>query len=366
MEGLRTEFKTSIVYPANSMRLDVPEQTKVILKVIASFMNTDGGTLYIGVSDEGYVRGLENDLRFFGRKDHFDRHVHDNIRKSLTFIPNLHHYVTTEWIECGGKDIYKVEVNPTNTPIAVEGVYYYREGSSCVMVRSEQEAEFIAARGGAPEARDAAPAFAAGSQSASAPVAAQSHSVDKIATASHRNNVLHDGFPDYQPVLTYLYVNTDLSITLYPDDRWLEDDSRLALALHHGEENGQLVIVGEDGMALRTDIAALTDNDQRLSNRMEPVFIAPMADDDRLFIIYRDSSGVYYKRMLSKDDIRQGRPNERGESMGRDIDKVVFCEIIPAAAQQTIKAFAKKQRIGRDESSADNERRSVLERLNNI
>ena len=35
---------------------------KVIAKTVAAFMNSDGGTLVVGVSDEGNPLGIESDL----------------------------------------------------------------------------------------------------------------------------------------------------------------------------------------------------------------------------------------------------------------------------------------------------------------
>lgn len=57
-EGLRVEFKKSVFWSAGQQR-----QVEVIAKTIAAFMNGDGGDLYIGVDDAGYVIGIESDLQ---------------------------------------------------------------------------------------------------------------------------------------------------------------------------------------------------------------------------------------------------------------------------------------------------------------
>lgn len=365
MENLHTEFKTSIVYPANSMRLDAPEQTKVILKVIASFLNTEGGTLYIGVSDEGYVRGLDNDLAFFGRRDSFDRYVHDNMRKKMTFIPNLYNYVATEWVENGGKDIYKVTVRPIAEPVAVEGVYYYREGSSCVMVRSEQEESFMAARRALASER---PAFEAAAVTApalpdSSARPASAEPTRTIATSRLRNNVLHDGFPGYEPVEAYLYVHPDLTLTQCSDDRWLEEACCATLSLHAADMNREIAIVSADGYAQRLELRHIGENGQRISAKLNPVFITPMSADDRLIMIYRDSAGAMFKRIFEFDEIRNVRPGERGELLARDIAEVLFCEIVPPEARQAFKSLTRKQRIGKEQAQYDRERQNIGKQL---
>ena len=59
-EGQTVEFKSSIIY---SPRTGKPgdDQLFTIAKECAAFMNADGGTLYLGVNDNGYVTGIEND-----------------------------------------------------------------------------------------------------------------------------------------------------------------------------------------------------------------------------------------------------------------------------------------------------------------
>lgn len=369
-ENLTTEFKTSIAYPANSMRLDLQAQTAVILKVITAFLNTCGGTLYVGVSDEGYVRGLESDLAYFRSRDSFDRHVHDNIRKHLTFIPNRHDYIETGWIEAGGKEIYVVKVRPIFEPIAVDGVYYYREGSSCVMVRAEQEKQFIESRKGASGAETSgseedtsneAPATSRSAlpiaTTASEPVA----DTATISTSEFRNRVLHEGYEGYEPISEYLYVFSDGTFEISAIDRWQEESAALTLGLHPEELAGNLVVVGCDGYALRVAADSLTNSDRHFSTKSPACFIAPISDDDRLIIIYRSADGDLFKRIFSASDIRVQKVGARGEKLDSAIGKVLFCEIVPPSAQASFKSLTRERRIGKDQFDA--ERNQIMARL---
>lgn len=57
------EFKESLVYPAgNKMQPDEKKQGLEIAQVICGMLNTEGGTLYIGVANTGVPRGLVNDF----------------------------------------------------------------------------------------------------------------------------------------------------------------------------------------------------------------------------------------------------------------------------------------------------------------
>ena len=65
-EGLTVEFKSSLVYKAETGQPD-SDQPFEIAKQIAAFMNTNGGDLYMGVDDSGYVVGIEHDLAQLGQ-----------------------------------------------------------------------------------------------------------------------------------------------------------------------------------------------------------------------------------------------------------------------------------------------------------
>ena len=61
METDRVEFKSSAYY---SYRPGVPEKvvTEAVVKTVAGFLNSEGGTLAIGISDDGEILGIQPDL----------------------------------------------------------------------------------------------------------------------------------------------------------------------------------------------------------------------------------------------------------------------------------------------------------------
>jgi hypothetical protein len=60
-ESARLEFKSSLRYDLETLRVN-KDLTKAVVKVIASFLNTHGGTLLIGISDDGTPLGLDPDI----------------------------------------------------------------------------------------------------------------------------------------------------------------------------------------------------------------------------------------------------------------------------------------------------------------
>lgn len=138
-EDQYTELKTSIIYPAgNSMVPNERQQISTILKVIASFLNTSGGRLYIGVNDSGYASGLHNDFTYLNNrhedydlqtvKDKFDRAVRDNVHNRLGRSANA--LITTDFEKVDGMIIYRVDVDPSPEVVMLDGEAYERQGKS--------------------------------------------------------------------------------------------------------------------------------------------------------------------------------------------------------------------------------------------
>lgn len=69
-ESDRLEFKSSLRYDLETLRVN-KDLTKAVVKVIASFLNTHGGTLLIGISDDGTPLGLDPDIQTLS-KNSFD------------------------------------------------------------------------------------------------------------------------------------------------------------------------------------------------------------------------------------------------------------------------------------------------------
>ena len=85
VESGTLEFKTSIVFPPdNNMQPDEYTQSMNVMKGVCAFLNsTTGGILYLGVNDQGYVVGIENDMRQLKTPtiDSYMRYVQDIAKK---------------------------------------------------------------------------------------------------------------------------------------------------------------------------------------------------------------------------------------------------------------------------------------------
>jgi len=85
IESGTQEFKTSIIFPSNNnMQPDEYAQNMNVLKGVCAFLNsTTGGVLYLGVNDQGYVTGVENDMKYLSQTsiDSYLRYIQDTAKK---------------------------------------------------------------------------------------------------------------------------------------------------------------------------------------------------------------------------------------------------------------------------------------------
>ncbi len=84
LESGTQEFKTSFVYPSgNNMQPAEKTQELNVFRGVCAFMNSEtGGTLYLGVNDQGYVIGLADDMKYLHMTeiDTYQRHIQDRAK----------------------------------------------------------------------------------------------------------------------------------------------------------------------------------------------------------------------------------------------------------------------------------------------
>lgn len=79
-ESSKCEFKSTLRWNIKANKID-KTMTRDCLKAISGFLNTDGGILFIGVSDDGDILGLTQDS--YKNGDEFLRSLVDSVDASL-------------------------------------------------------------------------------------------------------------------------------------------------------------------------------------------------------------------------------------------------------------------------------------------
>lgn len=146
-ESKRLEFKASLQYDFERGHVN-KELRKAIAKTIAAFMNTDGGTLLIGVDNNGSVIGIVNDLKTLGSKgdiDHFELTFRNLLREYLPaeFGP----LVEMKFQEREGKKVAIVRCEPASKEVfftdGKEVIFFVRSGNSSQPLNPRAALEYI-------------------------------------------------------------------------------------------------------------------------------------------------------------------------------------------------------------------------------
>ena len=106
------------------------------LKWICGFANAQGGTIYIGIDDNGRVVGVDNAKKLM-------EDIPNKIVNSLGLVNDV------DMLNKGGKDYIRVTVTPSNTPISYHGKLYYRSGSTLQELNGTAAQNFLLRKMGA-------------------------------------------------------------------------------------------------------------------------------------------------------------------------------------------------------------------------
>ena len=146
-ESVALEFKSSLRWDLHRKSVN-KDLEKVVAKTVAGFMNAEGGTLLIGVDDEGEVLGLKSDLKTLGRKDL------DGYQQKLIQILKNHigadflQHVETQFQEFEGKGLCRVEVEQSPEPVYFrednqQREFYVRTGNTTQPLNMEEAHNYI-------------------------------------------------------------------------------------------------------------------------------------------------------------------------------------------------------------------------------
>ena len=111
------------------------------IKTVAAFLNTNGGNLFIGVSDDNSIEGLDRDLEFFGGSlDKLHLSVSEIILNSLG--ADKKPYYTVKISEVDGKHICHIKASPchsSKTWVNFGGTQYFfiRDGNGTKSLSGE-------------------------------------------------------------------------------------------------------------------------------------------------------------------------------------------------------------------------------------
>lgn len=139
------EFKSSFVYPADKedrMSPNMKKQSMVVFKAVCAFLNSKvGGTLYLGVSDAGYVVGIDSDLTYLkANSDLYIRLIQDEAKK--VFDKSVLDFLDFD-LKFDGR-VVEVKVRPFDDGVVcMDGVPYIRRYAESEPMREDERARIV-------------------------------------------------------------------------------------------------------------------------------------------------------------------------------------------------------------------------------
>jgi hypothetical protein len=154
-ESDELEFKSTLRWDLREAQVN-KKLEEVIMKTVAAFANSDGGTLLIGIGDNGDILGLEPDYQSLGRadRDKFELHLRNLLNQHFGtgFVTSK---VTIKFHAIGDNDVCQVGISAANEPVILKlkdksgqstEKFYARSGNSSQDIPLSEMSAYIKER----------------------------------------------------------------------------------------------------------------------------------------------------------------------------------------------------------------------------
>lgn len=146
-EHEQVEFKASLRWDYEENRVNKGLEYAVA-RTVSGFMNTQGGVLLIGVTDEGIIQGLAKDYQTLKKSNsdgfilHLTSVLHTYLGKEYT------HFVSSRVLAVRDTEVCKVDVRPASRPVYLHNKtqeeFFIRSGASTQPMQIREAHEYIA------------------------------------------------------------------------------------------------------------------------------------------------------------------------------------------------------------------------------
>ncbi|MCH7944562.1 MAG: ATP-binding protein [Armatimonadetes bacterium] len=155
-ESKTLEFKASLRWDMRKSRQDDKVITHAVLKTVAAFLNSQGGTLYLGLDDSGAPVGIREDLALIDDdhpEDVFQNRFREFLKNSLDPMPLSN--VASKFQGGDSKRVCVIEVQPFQGVTYLvykdrsgqqrEGVFV-RDGNRTIELKGRARDQFVVSR----------------------------------------------------------------------------------------------------------------------------------------------------------------------------------------------------------------------------
>ena len=141
-EGDKIEFKSTLRTNLYTNQID-KKMEHAVLKTIVAYLNSNGGTLLVGVSNDGTISGVEKDG--FQDSDKLNLHFTNLLNSHIgnEYLPFIKH----EIVKIDGKSILKIDCLASNKHVFLKGLegeeFYVRNGPASVRLDGSSLVDYI-------------------------------------------------------------------------------------------------------------------------------------------------------------------------------------------------------------------------------
>ena len=148
IESENLEYKSTYQWDTKQNKQNPDVLKPIIVRTIASFLNAKGGTLLIGIDDEGKVLGIENDLNIFnGSFDDLQKNISNYIADT---IGKEHiHQIGIKILPIDDKNIIRIDVEKSFTEVWIkykgsrDEEFFVRFGPTSNRLSPKEASEYI-------------------------------------------------------------------------------------------------------------------------------------------------------------------------------------------------------------------------------
>lgn len=163
-EGATSEFKSTMLCclrtlnanpDASKSDLKSEVVTHSLLKTLAAFLNTSGGSLYVGVADDGTAIGLEADFQLLGTAvgiDAWELRLRELVETQFIDGKSVNNLVQVNFAEMDGRTVAHISIAPRKkisylkSHKAAGHEVYVRQGNRTVSLTLPQFEEYLSTR----------------------------------------------------------------------------------------------------------------------------------------------------------------------------------------------------------------------------
>lgn len=376
-ESQYVEFKSSLVFPAmkkgeTHSDADKERQHQEILQIIAGFLNSTGGTLFLGVNDQHYEKGLQEDFAYLPKNvrtvDNLCVYLDNLVRAGYDQGANVGNYVHISPDEESERGVVVVKVDPSRRPVTLGGNIFVRQSSSTVPMLDADRRIFIADRErrydemmriagvelpAEPSGGDVASGdVVAGDMAAVVPASRQAAPVadggaDRlIPTSAWRHNVLHNYEDGYYDPFCYIYFNDKGEVTYSRSDFYfdMEPECRRALMVSPDETGGYLVLCFDGGYVSKVPLREIFEKPENTPMRYWDgatlLFASVARPGDGLMCVFADNSDGLSARCTPIAEISDSRlTSQPARLLDMPVAGMHGCELVASSAFEQVEKF---------------------------